>query len=100
MGTLKKTNLEKKYSKTLFSLPEQFQLLLRNLDPQQLIKLESILEMNIREEIYNLISTLGRASKISQEQSELGECFTLVESAYRDASRVEKSLRLMYRKYY
>ena len=90
----------KEYLKTLFFLPEQFQLLLRNLDPQQLIKLEAILEMNIREEIYNLIVTLGQASKISQEQSGLGECFNLVESAYRDASRVEKTLRLLYRKYY
>ncbi len=99
-GNSKEDEFGKEYLKTLFSLPEQFQLLLRNLDPQQLIKLEAILEMNIREEIYNLITILGRASKISQEQSELGECFTLVESAYRDAARVEKALRLLYRKYY
>lgn len=56
--------------------------------------------MNIREEIYNLIATLGQASKISQEQPEMSQCFNLVESAYRDASRVEKTLRLLYRKYY
>jgi len=99
-GNSKEDEFGKEYFNTLCSLPEQFQALLRNLDPQQLIKLETILEMNIRDEIYNLIGTLGRASKISQEQSELSECFNLVESAYRDASRVEKSLRLLYRKYY
>ena len=99
-GNSKEDEFGKEYLNTLCSLPEQFQTQLRNLDPQQLIQLETILEMNIREEIYNLIGTLGRASKISQEHSDLGECFNLVESAYRDASRVEKSLRLLYRKYY
>jgi hypothetical protein len=99
-GNSKEDEFGKEYLKTLCSLPEQFQTHLRNLDPQQLIQLETILEMNIREEIYNLIGTLGRASKISQEHSDLSECFNLVESAYRDASRVEKSLRLLYRKYY
>lgn len=98
-GNSKEDEFGKEYLKTLFSLPGQFQLLLRNLDQQQLIKVETTLEMNIHDEIYNLIVTLGRASKISQEQSELGECFSLVESAYRDASRVEKTLRLLYRKY-
>jgi hypothetical protein len=99
-GNSKEDEFGKEYLNSLCSLPEQFQTLLRNMDPQQLIKLETILEMNLRDEIYNLIGTLGRASKISQEHSELGECFNLVESAYRDASRVEKSLRLLYRKYY
>lgn len=99
-GNSKEDEFGKEYLNTLCSLPEQFQTLLRNMDPQRLTNLETILEMNIRDEIYNLIGTLGRASKISQEHSELSECFNLVESAYRDASRVEKSLRLLYRKYY
>ena len=99
-GNSKEDEFGKEYLNTLCSLPEQFQTLLRNLDPQQLMKVDTILEMNVRDEIYNLITTLGRASKISVEHSELSECFNLVESAYRDASRVEKSLRLLYRKYY
>jgi hypothetical protein len=99
-GNSKNDEFGKEYLKNLLSLPEQFQLLLRNLDPQALIKIETILELNIRDEIYNLITTLGQAYKISQEQSEMNECFNLVESAYRDASRVEKTLRLLYRKYY
>ena len=99
-GNSKEDEFGKEYLNTLCRLPEHFQTQLRNLDPQQLIQLETILEMNIRDEIYNLIGTLGRASKISQEHPELNECFNLVESAYRDASRVEKSLRLLYRKYY
>lgn len=99
-GNSKEDEFGKEYLNTLCSLPEQFQTQLRNLDPQQLIKLETILETNIRDEIYNLIVTLGRASKSSVEHSELSESLTLVESAYRDASRVEKSLRLLYRKYY
>ena len=99
-GNSKEDEFGKEYLNTLCSLPEQFQTQLRSLDPQQLIQLETILEMNIREEIYNLIGTLGRASKISQEHSDFSECLNLVESAYRDASRVEKSLRLLYRKYY
>jgi hypothetical protein len=99
-GNSKDDEFGKEYLNILCSLPEQFQTLLRKLDPQQLINLETILEMNLRDEIYNLIGTLGRAYKISLEHSELSECFNLVESAYRDASRVEKSLRLMYRKFY
>src|SRR5574339_44460 len=84
IGNSKEDEFGKEYLNTLFSLPEQFQTLLRNLDPQQLNKLETILEMNIHNEIYNLIVTLGRASKISVEHTELSECFNLVESAYRD----------------
>jgi hypothetical protein len=99
-GNSKQDEFGKEYLNALCSLPEQFQTLLRSLDPQQLIQIETMLEMNLRDEIYNLIAILGRAAKISQEQSELGECSNLVESAYRDASRVEKSLRLLYRKYY
>lgn len=43
-GNSKEDEFGKEYLKTLFSLPEQFQLLLRNLDPQQLIKLEATLK--------------------------------------------------------
>lgn len=99
-GNSKNDEFGKEYLKTLFSLPEQFQLLLRNLDPQALSKIETILELNIRDEIYNLIATFGQAARVSQDSPEMGECFKLVESAYQDASRVEKTLRSLYRKHY
>src|SRR5262245_27645873 len=47
-GNSKNDEFGKEYLKNLLSLPEQFQLLLRNLDPQALTRVETILELNIR----------------------------------------------------
>lgn len=81
------------------SLQEEFKNFDRKLDVTQLGNVQSSIPINIRDDIQKLVQVLGDACRLAQEEkSDLKDCFTLIESAYRDSSRVEKTLRSLFRR--
>jgi hypothetical protein len=95
---VERLELIKSYTAAFNTLQDELQNLDGKLNVSEISNAHNELTLNLRDELQKVILKLGEACRLAQEQQDLKECFTLIESAYHESAQIEKTLRSLYRR--